>query len=648
MFFKAHDFTIKDSTFNDIAGDQHITTVTNTYHNSQIIAIPSSQTAGPAITTVTPIQDAIPLPTSEPFSSFISLVIEIQRALSPIGLLVDEPGLFRPLEDDLLVLIKSAAFLGRILEILKSTGIATLFGAKTMANRLAMYTIPLQKAVGEIRRYQGGLKFTLIGPIWRRILWSAVWTMSSDADISKIVATIRADLAHIRHPATTYLRKLNINLWWSMVERLPDHVVSELDSLRTTVTKELPTINEAEIQSISIDFGPQCNTIELSLSPYATYQSLAMVIKYNCDHVVGDIAGFLDPSNDQVVELSQFEELVTSRSRHWHEGPAIVPIWSDNCGVYFEDQTDLCPYCGSPGERNGLWTQCTWCKRQHRAVRQGASDGGTSGQVRSASQRRISHSHRSRVLLPERVRNIYNRDPMGYTHINYSGIKWSQLISSTSISGLQGSDEHLLCILHYLSLGGSPLQELSLISDQSRNPNVILPRSASQSFELPSDQSISLPNLRCLDLQSIDTGSARILNQISVPQLRYLKLHRLAYSANIPEFFSQIPLLSTLEIQTRVLLDDSRITHLLVDAITSLPNLEEINVHFMTSGGDFNAYEHKLHELAEQVKSTRGKLRKINLWYNWVTTPAQLPETGLWTFCTTDCGYVARLCVDDL
>ncbi|KAF7439735.1 hypothetical protein PC9H_000071 [Pleurotus ostreatus] len=633
MFFKAHDFTIKDSTFNDIAGDQHITTVTNTYHHSQIVAIPSSQTATPALTSITPIQDAIPLPTSEPFSSFISLVIEIQRALSPIGLLVDEMGLFRPLEDDLLVLIKSAAFLGRTLEILKSTGIASLFGAKTMANRLAMYTIPLQKAVGEIRRYQDGLKFTLIGPIWRRILWSAVWTMSSDADISKIVTTIRADLAHIRHPTTTYLRKLNLNLWWSVVERLPDHVVSELDSLRTTASKELPAINEAEIQTISIDFGPQCDTIELSLSPYATYQSLAMVLKYNCDHIVGDIAGFLDPSNDQVVELSQFEELVTSRSRHWHNGPAIVPIWSDNCGVYFEDQTDLCPYCGSPGEKNGLWIQCTWCKRQHRAVSQGASDDGTSG---------------SRVLLPERARNLYNRNPMGYSHINYSGIKWSQLMSSTSISGLQGSDEHLLCILHYLSLGGSPLQELSLISDRSRNPNIILPRSASQSFELASDQPVSLPNLRRLELRPIATGSARILNQISIPQLRYLKLHWPVYSANVPEIFSQIPLLSTLEIQTRVLLDNSRITQLLVDAITCLPNLEDINVHFMTSGGDFNAYEHKLHELAEQVRSRRGKLREINLWYNWATPTAQLPEAGPWTFCTTDCGYVARLCADDL
>ncbi|KAL4255596.1 hypothetical protein AB1N83_012802 [Pleurotus pulmonarius] len=634
MFFKAHDFTIKDSTFNDIAGDQHITTVTNTYHNSQIIAIPSSQPATRALTTVTPIQDAIPLPTSEPFSSFISLVIEIQHALSPIGLLVDEPGLFRPLEDDLLVLVKSAAFLGRTLEILKSTGIASLFGAKTMANRLAMYTIPLQKAVGEIRRYQDGLKFTLIGPIWRRILWSAVWTMSSDADISKIVTTIRADLAHIRHPATTYLRKLNINIWWSVVERLPDHLVSQLDSLRTTVSKELPAVNEAEVQTISIDFGPQCDTIELSLSPYATYQSLAMILKYNCDHIVGDIAGFLDPSNDQVVELSQFEELVTSRSRHWHKGPAIVPIWSDNCGVYFEDQIDLCPYCGDPGERNGLWVQCTQCKRQHRAISQGACEN------------RTTESH---VRLPERVRNVYNRNPVGYTHVNYSGIKWSQLISSTSISGLQGSENHLICLLNYLSQSNSPLEELSFVSDRSRNPNVILPRSVIQSFELASDQSVTLPNLRRLDLRSVVPSSTRILNQISIPQLRYLKLHGLAYSTDFPRFFSQIPLLSTLEIQTRILLDDSRIPQLLVDAITCLSNLEDLSVHFMTSGEDFNPFEPELRELAKQIRSRRdGKLREINLWFNWVTPSARLPEIRPWTFCTTDCGYVARLCVDDL
>ncbi|KDQ32531.1 hypothetical protein PLEOSDRAFT_1080104 [Pleurotus ostreatus PC15] len=342
MFFKAHDFTIKDSTFNDIAGDQHITTVTNTYHHSQIVAIPSSQTATPALTSITPIQDAIPLPTSEPFSSFISLVIEIQRALSPIGLLVDEPGLFRPLEDDLLVLIKSAAFLGRTLEILKSTGIASLFGAKTMANRLAMYTIPLQKA-------------------------------------------------------------------------------------------ELPAINEAEIQTISIDFGPQCNTIELSLSPYATYQIIA---------------------------------------------------------------------------------------------------------ASTSKTRRISA--RIAVVLAKGMVYGYN---------------------------VHGANA---------SIGPSAKELLMMV---------------------------------LLELRPIATGSARILNQISIPQLRYLKLHWPVYSANVPEIFSQIPLLSTLEIQTRVLLDNSRITQLLVDAVTCLPNLEDINVHFMTSGDDFNAYEHKLHELAEQrsgVISTIG------------------------------------------
>lgn len=254
--------------------------------------------------------------------------------------------------------------------------------------------------------------------------------------------------------------------------------------------------------------------------------------------------------------------------------------------------------------------------------------------------------HRSHVVLPERVRNVYNRNPTGYTHIHYSGIKWSRLTAVASIFNLQGTDQHLLCILYYLGLGDSPLEELSLVSDPDRNPNVILPRSMSKSFELAESQLISLPNLRRLDIQA--NNYTRILNKISPPRLRYLKLYGLAYDTSLPVFFAQTPLLSTLEMQTRILLDDSRITQLLVDAITCLPNLEDISVHFMTNGDDFNAYESELRKLAEQAKSNRTKLREINLWYNWAIPSAQIPEAGPWTFCTTDCGYLARLCVDDL
>lgn len=196
MFYKAHGFTIENSTFNNIAGDQHISTVTNTYHNAQIIEIASSRmTVHGSDTGSTAILPGLALPTSEPFKSFISLVIEIQRALLPIGSFISEPSLFKPLEDDLLMIIKSAAHLGRLLEIVNNSDYREFFGSAIMKKMFETYMTPLQKATDEIRRYREGLKFTLIGPIWRRVLWSVMWTMSADADIGRILNTIRSHLA---------------------------------------------------------------------------------------------------------------------------------------------------------------------------------------------------------------------------------------------------------------------------------------------------------------------------------------------------------------------------------------------------------------------------------------------------------------------
>lgn len=70
-----------------------------------------------------------------------------------------------------------------------------------------MLTPPLQKAVNEILRYKEGLRSTMIGPIWRRVLQSVMWTMSADADIESIVRTIRSYLGDLSVPAMEFLDK---------------------------------------------------------------------------------------------------------------------------------------------------------------------------------------------------------------------------------------------------------------------------------------------------------------------------------------------------------------------------------------------------------------------------------------------------------
>lgn len=204
MFYRASNFTIQNGAFNDIAGNQ----VINTYHNPQIVTIESSRggrcTVDPSLTT-----ESISLPTSEPFKSFVALAVDVQRALFPIGYIVNEPGVFDPLKDDLMLIIKSAAFLSRILELVQGNPyFPSLFGGDMMKTRCFMYSESLKRSLDEIRRYREGLKFTLIGPIWRRVLWSVMWTMSGDADIEKITSTIRRDLDACRAPFMSYLRKL--------------------------------------------------------------------------------------------------------------------------------------------------------------------------------------------------------------------------------------------------------------------------------------------------------------------------------------------------------------------------------------------------------------------------------------------------------
>lgn len=202
MFYRASNFTIQNSTVNDIAGNQ----VTNTYHNSQIITIESLRSGR---STIDPSVGLPTLPTSEPFKSFIALAVEVQRALFPIGSIVNEPGVFDPLKDDLMLIIKSAAFLSRILELVQGNPyFPSLFGGDTMKTRCPVYSESLKRSLDEIRRYQEGLRFTLIGPIWRRVLWSVMWTMSGGADIEKIISTIRRDVDALRAPFMSYLRKL--------------------------------------------------------------------------------------------------------------------------------------------------------------------------------------------------------------------------------------------------------------------------------------------------------------------------------------------------------------------------------------------------------------------------------------------------------
>ncbi|KAF4607698.1 hypothetical protein EYR40_000033 [Pleurotus pulmonarius] len=320
MFYHASDFTIRNSTFNDVAGNQ----VINTYHNSQIINLESSQSGSSRIG---PSNGTAMLPTFEPFKGFVELAVEIQRALFPIVSIINEPSVFDPLKGDLMLIIKSAAFLSRLLELVQGNPyFPSLFGGDTIETRCLMYSQSLKRSLDEIRRYQEGLKFTLIGPIWRRVLWSVMWTMSGDADIEKIISTIRRDLDACRAPFMSYLRKLREDVWWKEIQILPEDVVSSLETLSVDISKEIPSVDEIELRHVLIDVDRGC-TFPVPLSSCATYKNMEIFFRCITGHVTSEIQCFIDSSDGRVIERSQFNELVTSKQTT--QELAFVPIWSN-------------------------------------------------------------------------------------------------------------------------------------------------------------------------------------------------------------------------------------------------------------------------------------------------------------------------------
>lgn len=69
--------------------------------------------------------------------------------------------------------------------------------------------------------------------------------------------------------------------------------------------------------------------------------------------------GFIDLSDHRSIGPAEFEELVKAQT---DEEVFIAPVWSDVVDVYFEDEMDLCPFCGThKGCSQSTQRWLTWC-----------------------------------------------------------------------------------------------------------------------------------------------------------------------------------------------------------------------------------------------------------------------------------------------
>lgn len=198
LFENATHFSILDSTFNDIAGD--VVIINNAYYRlspHQSIADLALTRHGSASNVL---EDApIPIPTTRPYIDLIVIIEKIRDILLPLDKFMSTTRVCTPLRQQLDELRISAAFAGRMAELLEGTELCPASWIETVRTRVNIYEDALRKFHDRIDEYRKNLESTLTGPAWRRIIWFILVTISGPT-IDTIVPKMVTDIEQYRKP----------------------------------------------------------------------------------------------------------------------------------------------------------------------------------------------------------------------------------------------------------------------------------------------------------------------------------------------------------------------------------------------------------------------------------------------------------------
>ncbi|KAJ8503205.1 hypothetical protein ONZ45_g11058 [Pleurotus djamor] len=175
------------TTYNDVAGNQ--------------INYNISTTSAVALVAAT----GLPFgkPSIAPFSKFIDLLLEAQKAFRDITPLYPSHQSIRKLGGELSSILSKMALVGLLVEsILKDKRYSRrdLSIFHVMASRVEKYTDVIEKFVDDVRLFYHTLQSTLIGSLWRRVFWSIMWRLSEDSDITRIVQQALQQLVSFQRP----------------------------------------------------------------------------------------------------------------------------------------------------------------------------------------------------------------------------------------------------------------------------------------------------------------------------------------------------------------------------------------------------------------------------------------------------------------
>ncbi|KAJ8503215.1 hypothetical protein ONZ45_g11060 [Pleurotus djamor] len=310
------------TTYNDVAGDQHIYNISTT------------STVGPVALTAL----RFGRPSIAPFSKFIDLLLQAQTAFQDITPLFPHHQPIRKLGGELSSILSNTTLVGLLVEsILKeepwySVSDLPFFG--TITSRVGKYTDVIEKFVDDVQLFHSGLQFTLIGSLWRRVFWSIMWHLSEDSDVTRIVQQALQQLASFQRPLNLLIDTLGKN------KVLRDYLVPA--QLRDMLVEQL-LANSGEVsqtRDVWVDIRPSTYKIDICLEYFSSFSDLQSLVNAS-SYIPLDNVDLVDVSNHRLITAETSESLAASTSG--------LEIQQIDKAFYISSKPmfDQCPRCDS-------------------------------------------------------------------------------------------------------------------------------------------------------------------------------------------------------------------------------------------------------------------------------------------------------------
>ncbi|KAG9226006.1 hypothetical protein CCMSSC00406_0009103 [Pleurotus cornucopiae] len=521
-FANASDFSIHDSTFNDIAGDQYI--YANHYHITRYRSTPGRPFTGRD--PIPHFDNDAPIPTTSPYSDLIAIIEDIQYTLFPLDALMSRTRLFGPLQQQLAELRLSAAFAGCIAELLEGTKVWPTSWFEAVRSRVGHYHSALSIFYDQIENYRRGLEFSLIGPLWRSVLSFLLWR-TGDPDIQTIIRRMATELEQFRQPLEQILILFHKYMNTNGYRR--DFDLQTFERIRRTLGFHIPSLKDVRLEYVTIKEGKQAVSIPISFC--SSWEGFTHIYILESSYIPRPheryFALLAAPGVSEFTQISGAAEI---RMANWdYQG----------C-IFFENDISICPACGHrcdelPGKSpEDEWVVCWECRAEYttRVCAQRKSSDIRQDEIswlRNASDSSLlstcifpqlpaKDEFESQVVIASRF--IKEGLPICASYY----LAWEELAACDVLANVTATPDTTRDLLYVLDRIQSPLRRVSVHFGRGDDSPVVVPARYRWSFN---NQCGALLELPLLDSLRVEAKTLDLLDEfvcrLSIPPLRDLE-----------------------------------------------------------------------------------------------------------------------------